>query len=414
MARTVKLSIYGEPEKNSKDLLRQNQVYKKNDMREYKRLCRELSGLLFNGKAQDKHREFHGFRSALSRQQQCIVKCRIGKEISGHRRFIKEYMPQENKSRVKEKPELFNTEIIGQDYLEQYAQAMTGRHFKFIISPESPRVDIQALVKTLVKRMEKITGYSFYWMAAVHTDTDHPHAHLLLNGMDKNGREVRFDKLFITQTMREMNRQISAELIGKRSSEAIRVGILQSHKSYRYCPIDEYIRLYEKPLSEKDAVYETQVRARDDLMQNRLTFLSSLGLAMKAEDEKNLFYLEKDWQKKLKAMGRYNSFLKARSELSLSLPYQMELYTKEAGEASGRITRLYRMNDEENWNHAILIENDKLKKAWYVPLYFEPEEKLLNAEVVCGLKTNQKRLLVTRISVKQWNITGCLGAQDIR
>jgi hypothetical protein len=403
MARTVKLSIYGEPENNSTDLLRQKRVYKKDDMWEYRRLCRELSSLLFSKDSDDKHRRFHGFRSVLSRQQQCIVKCRIGKEISGHQRFIREYLPQENKNQVKEKPKLFNTELIGEDYLEQYTQAMTGRHFKFIISPESPRVDIPALVKTLVKRMEKITGYSFHWMAAVHTDTDHPHAHLLLNGKDKNGKEVHFDKLFITQTMREMSRQLCTELIGKRSGEEILTAILQSHKSIRFCPIDETIGLYEKPLQEKDEFYETQVKAQNDIMQKRLVFLSSLDLAKKAEDKKNLFYLEKDWQKKLKAMGRYNSFLKARSELSLSLPYQMELYTKETGEISGRITRLYRMNDEENWNHAILIENDKLQKAWYVPLYFEPEEKLLNAEAVCGLKANQKGLLVPNIKVKQWN-----------
>jgi hypothetical protein len=63
---------------------------------------------------------------------------------------------------ITEKPELFNAETIGKDHLDRYAQAMTGRHFKFIISPESPRVDIPTLVKTLVKRMEKITGYSFY------------------------------------------------------------------------------------------------------------------------------------------------------------------------------------------------------------------------------------------------------------
>jgi hypothetical protein len=69
------------------------------------------------------------------------------------------------------------------------------------------------------------------------------------------------------------------------------------------------------------------------------------------------------------------------------------------------------MNDEENWNHAILIENGKLRKAWYVPLYFEPDEKLLNAEVVCTLKTNRKGLLVPHISVKQWNGQG---AQSIR
>jgi hypothetical protein len=34
MARTVKLSVYGEVEKKPKDLLRQKQIYKKDDMRE--------------------------------------------------------------------------------------------------------------------------------------------------------------------------------------------------------------------------------------------------------------------------------------------------------------------------------------------------------------------------------------------
>jgi hypothetical protein len=407
MARTVKLSVYEPTKDESSDLLRQKPVYKKEDMREYRRLCRELSNLLFSQTSGgNRRRMFHGSRSALSSQQQCIVKCRKGKNITQHKRFIKEYLPQENKSRVKEKPELFSTETVDEDYLNEYAQAMTGGHFKFIISPESPRVDIPALVKTLVKRMEKISGYSFYWMAAVHTDTDHPHAHLLVNGMDRNGKTVGFTNLFITQTMREMNRQICTELIGRRSPEEIRASLSQSYKSYRHCHIDESIHLYETVLEREDEVYETQVKARDDLMQNRLAFLSSLGLAKKAEGEKKLFYLEKGWQKKLKAMGRYNSFLKARSELSLSLPCQMELYSAEAGEVGGKITRLYRMNDEENWNHAILIENTKLKKAWYVPLYFEPDEKLLNAEVVCGLKTNRKGLLVPNLSVTKWNSQG--------
>jgi hypothetical protein len=409
MARMVKLSIYESPKEGLNDLLRQKSIYKKEDMREYRRLCHELENLFFSGSTGgNRRRQFYGSRSALSSQQQCIVKCRKGKGITEHQRFIKEYLPQENKGRAKEKPELFNTETVGKDYLDKYIQAMTGRHFKFIISPENPRVDIPALVKTLVKRMEKITGCSFHWMAAVHTDTDHPHAHLLLNGADRNGKTVDFTNLFITQTMREMNRQICTELAGKRSPGEIRASLSQSHKSYRHCYIDESIHLYETVLRRKDEVYETQVRARDDIMQKRLDFLSSLGLAKKAEGKKELFYLEKDWQKKLKAMGRYNSFLKARSELSLSLPYQMELYTGESGEVSGKITRLYRMNDEESWNHAILIENEKLQKAWYVPLYFEPEEKLLNAEAVCGLKTNRKGLLVPRISVKYWN------TQDVR
>jgi hypothetical protein len=100
MARTVKLSIYGEPEKNSKDLLRQKQVYTKDDMREYRRLCREFENLLFSGSTGgNRHGPFYGSRSALSSQQQCVVKCRKGKSVTEHQRFIKEYLPQENKSR---------------------------------------------------------------------------------------------------------------------------------------------------------------------------------------------------------------------------------------------------------------------------------------------------------------------------
>jgi hypothetical protein len=74
-------------------------------------------------------------------------------------------------------------------------------------------------------------------MAAVHTDTGHPHAHLLINGKDKGGKEAHFDKLFITQTIREMTRQLCTELIGKRTPEEIQEAMLQSHKSCRYCPL---------------------------------------------------------------------------------------------------------------------------------------------------------------------------------
>jgi hypothetical protein len=88
MPRTVKRSIYEPTKDELKDLLSQKGIYKKDDMREYRRLCRELSKLLFGGNAGGKHRGFHGFHSALSGRQLCIVKCRIGKEISGHQRIF--------------------------------------------------------------------------------------------------------------------------------------------------------------------------------------------------------------------------------------------------------------------------------------------------------------------------------------
>jgi hypothetical protein len=403
MGRTVRIHLYSDVLKTPHDLLRQKQVYTKDDMREYLRLCRELGSLFYTKKGRANDRNYHGVWSALSSRQRCVVKSRIGKDIKTHTRFVKEYLPQEHKKDVTTKPELYNDGIVDAPFLDRYLKTMTGKHFKFIISPESPKVDLPALVKTLVKRMEKVTGRSFIWMAATHTDTDHPHAHLLINGTDKAGKDIRFDKLFITQTMREMSRQVCTEMIGKRSREEIKASVLQSYTDNRYCPFDDLIREQEEPFHDTREHYGSQVQTFNDLMLKRLFHLAELGLAKKKDKAANTFLLEKGWKQKLQAIGRYNSFLKARSELRSTAAAAMELYTKETGELSGVVTKLYKMNDEDSWNHALVVENAALRKAWYIPLYYEPDDALLAAEITCNLKTNQKGLLVPHITVKKWN-----------
>jgi hypothetical protein len=402
MGRTVRANIYEEILKTPRDLLWQKRVYKKDDMREYRKLCRELDKLLYAKQGGGKRFRRSGPGSALSSQQNCVVKLRTGKDALSHKRFIQEYLPQEHKKGVAEKPALFNADGMDEQALDRYFKAMTGKHFKFIISPESAKVDLPALVKTLVKRMEKITGKSFVWMAATHADTDHPHAHLLINGADRTGKDVWFDKLFITQTMREMSRQICTELIGKRSRAEIKESALKSCQSNRHCALDDRIQELEEPLPAADAVYGGQAQTFDDLLLRRLLHLTELGLAKRQDQASNIFLLEKGWAAKLRAIGRYNSFLKARSELR-SAAADMELYTQETGEISGVVTKLYKMNDEDSWNHALLVENAALQKAWHIPLYYEPDDSLLGAEINCGMKSNQKGLLVPHIAVKQWN-----------
>jgi hypothetical protein len=66
------------------------------------------------------------------------------------------------------------------------------------------------------------------------------------------------------------------------------------------------------------------------------------------------------------------------------------------------------MNNEDSWNHAVLIENTSQGKAWYVPVYFEPDEKLLHADVTCTMRNVQikgrpKGLLVPGIKVTRWD-----------
>jgi hypothetical protein len=402
MPRTIKPDLYDSAGKRQKDPLWQKRVYHR-EAREEKRLFRLLDQLLRLPKIYPEHSDYRGLGSAASRQQLCVVKARIGKDRQAHIKFLKEYLPQENKKQVQEKPEIFGS---GDGAVSEYEQHMTGKHFKFIISPENQRVDTEALVRTLVKRMEAATGYRFYWLAAAHTDTAHKHAHLLVNGTDRDGKDIYFDKAFIKQTMREMTRQICTSLAGPRSREEIEQARTQLYKAKRYTAIDDTIKDREHPYTGGDPRYESRTDCQEDSTYKRLAFLAALGLAEQDRKNKKRFYLERNWKSKLKTLGRYNSYLDARRSLIFSSDYTLEQYTGSSGVIEGKVTKLYRMNDEDSWNHAILVENKKEQRAWYVPVYFEPDDRLMGSAIRLSAQVNEKGLLRPKLTVLRWEQNG--------
>ena len=136
---------------------------KKDDMREARKLYKTLEYLLTSS---DKNYEKEKFRTGggsgfYTRQQNCVLKMRYGPELAKHMRFLEEYLTQEKKNEVIVKPKLFSENEVDDEFIENYKNNMDSKHFKFIISPENPEVDCKVLTKTLVKRLEKITGYKF-------------------------------------------------------------------------------------------------------------------------------------------------------------------------------------------------------------------------------------------------------------
>jgi hypothetical protein len=251
--------------------------------------------------------------------------------------------------------------------------------------------------------MEAATGRRYSWLAAVHTDTAHKHAHLLINGTDKTGADIVFDKPFIKGTMREMCRNICTEMLGERTREEMLAEKLKTCEAYRFCALDKGLQQYERRMGPPVERYGSEVIVTDMLLKNRLEHLVTLGLAVRhtrenGENEKNAYYLEKEWAEKLRVMGRYNSFLKARSELRWTAAGDIILYDKTCGAITGTVTKLYRMNDEDSWNHALVVENEESGRGWYVPLYYEPKRELLNAKITCEMKENQRGLLTPVLS----------------
>lgn len=376
-------------------------IRKKDDMKEGRRLWRIFESLFFSSDSEDFY--VNTGRGLFSRQQLCVAKMRVGYEKGSHLKFLNEYLTQKNKDDVVKKPELFSDEQVDDSFLENYKKNISGLHFKWIISPENPDVDCKALARTLIKRMELVTGYKFMWLGAVHTNTSHPHAHLLINGIDGNGKVVDcFRKTFLKQTVREMCRQICTELKGLRTLEEIESSKKRLPIANRYCALDARIETYSfLDRKNQDKNFPITVRSQDGAMFNRLCHLEELGLARRRRGSRNLYDLYRGWAGNLHTAGRYSSFLKAWRELLSSNRVNLELFDMKGGEQiEGRVTKVFRMNYEDSWDNALVVENEALKKAWFVPLYHEPNSRLLGADVICSAsgKNTLPSLKVTRFA----------------
>jgi hypothetical protein len=111
------------------------------------------------------------------------------------------------------------------------------------------------------------------------------------------------------------------------------------------------------------------------------------------------YQLQKNWKESLHTAARHKAFLDAQQVIQVTEPFNLELYNNTTAKISGRVTKLYRINDEDSWDNAVLIENSALKKAWLVPLYYEPKDVLLNQDVTLQTKKKSNGRLVPVINI---------------
>lgn len=383
------------------------QKVKKTDAnKEVAKLWKEIYYLVNAGKKKKNNNYSRGGTS--NRNQRCTVKMYYGGTKEKHKEFLRRYMPQENKKEVMDKPTLFNDtyDNVPESELLKYEQQMDDFHFKFMVSPESQAIPSKQLIRSFIKNLEKVTGNKFSWMAVEHTNTGHKHCHILINGVDANTKEkIRFSKVVIKQTARELAANICTSLVGYRTKEEIKLSQSKLPYAYRWTKIDEKLdekgyQIFPATKTIGENEYEAQKIATNEIEKFRLEHLCTMGLAVQFSGHvPPIYFLEKNWKKKLKIIGRYNSYLDARNKLQLISPSQLEQYSKETGTIMGIVTQRYVMDDEGVWKNAIVVENKKENKGWFVPLFFQPGEDLEGATVSITLSKNQKGILIPKINI---------------
>jgi type IV secretory pathway VirD2 relaxase len=195
---------------------------------------------------------------------------------------------------------------------EAFAEPVQGekRQFRFIVSPENAaQIDLHAFTRELVSQMEKDLGRRLVWAAVNHHNTDHPHVHIVVRGVDGAGQEVRIPPRYIQHDMRARAQQQLTRELGLRTEFDIARQRSNEVDQERLTSIDRSIGELLTPEGRLDARAVAQMRA--DLRPTvlaRLATLARLGLATPAPH--GSWTLGEDWQRDLMALGVRNDVIK--------------------------------------------------------------------------------------------------------
>jgi hypothetical protein len=228
---------------------------------------------------------------------------------------------------------------------------MVDKNFRIFLSPQNSSVDLTALTKSFVKRLELDTGYKVYWEAANHYNTAHPHAHLIINGIDKNGKDVEFSRDFVKSFMRENARNICTAMVGSRSMREIALEKEAELTANRKIAFDERIK---ERMNGTLSVDLDGIKDKSSYVK-RLDHLRKIGLA---EFTGGKYKLHHKWEDILSTIGSYNCFLNARNSLRFTDKSKLRVFSVDMKYEKLRL--IQRLLEAEREAYRAEIERTKL------------------------------------------------------
>jgi type IV secretory pathway VirD2 relaxase len=181
--------------------------------------------------------------------------------------------------------------------------------FRFIVSPEDgSELDLTAYVRRLMATLERDVGRKVEWAAVNHFDTSHPHVHIVVRGIDRDGRELRIDRGYISAGMRWRAQELATDELGQRPERDVRRAQEREVTQQRFTTLDRELERRAPP----DRLVEARTRAPrgridESLLIARLEHLEGLRLAERVS--RNAWRLVEGWQKRLRDHGSRGDIL---------------------------------------------------------------------------------------------------------
>ena len=164
-----------------------------------------------------------GSRQPRQFQQRCAIRVTYSQNKSaGQWKAHGHYLARERATEKAEKRAAgFNGTEKAVDVSQRlgiWQQAGDERLFKIIIAPEfGDRIDLEAHTKQLMARMEHDLHTELEWVAVIHHNTEHPHVHVALRGVDKQGKPIRLPREYVKSGIRSHAEDLVTKELGHRT-----------------------------------------------------------------------------------------------------------------------------------------------------------------------------------------------------
>lgn len=165
------------------------------------------------------------------------------------------------------------------------ARGRGDRHqFRFIVSAEDGAElgDLQGFTRDLMTRMEGDLGTRLDWIAVDHHDTDNPHTHIVLRGVDETGADLVIARDYIGHGLRLRASELATDWLGPQTELEVRERMTAEIGQERWTGLDR--RLSELAQADGRIVLGEDLTRADErfrraLLVGRLQTLEALGLA---------------------------------------------------------------------------------------------------------------------------------------
>jgi type IV secretory pathway VirD2 relaxase len=197
-------------------------------------------------------RAFAGVRPARTHSQRCAVRVTYSSNKApgqwrAHGRYLARESATEGKHGEKTGFGPGHEPIPVATTLGNWQSEGDERMFKLIISPEfGERMDLEAHTRSLMARMEQDLGTTLEWVAVSHHNTQHPHIHVALRGINDRGQALRLERDYIRFVIRHHAEDLCTAQLGYRTPLDAEEAQRREIDQCRYTSLDRLLKVLQQ------------------------------------------------------------------------------------------------------------------------------------------------------------------------